>query len=1361
MKSIESRRRYIGLTAASLVLVIATTWSLQAQSGTGYSFSSFAGAAPGTINGSGLTVRFDEPQAVAVDAAGNSYVAQFRNGVVRKVSAGGVVSTFFTIAPARDGGGFIRSDIAVDPAGIVYVSGFQGIDRISPAGVLLGSVPGSVGSTQVLDHVTGLDVDGSGNIYVADNLDCTLKRVTPDNTVTTLVGHAQFFHICGNPVDGPVSQARLWPNDVAVAPDGTLFFTDVSRTVRVFSTSGVVSTLAGSFNQSGTADGTGSAARFTGPSHIAISAAGDLYVTDGNAIRKVTQAGVVTTVAGSATAGSADGTGAAAAFKAPVGIAVDSSGSLRVADTGNGTIRLVSPSGTTTTLAGLPYANAPPALNAAEGVATNGTGDVYVADTANHAIVRITPPGPGVVVAGSAGTPGSADGAGSAARFLSPAAVAVADDRTVYVADTGNHTIRRIGPDGTVTTLAGVPGVSGSSDGPLQDARFNAPAGIVLANGILYVADTGNHTVRAVHAVGGVTTVAGMAGTTGSADGKAGAARFNQPRGLAVDAAGAILVADTGNHTIRVVTSDGVVTTRAGLAGTPGAADGAPGAARFNAPRGVTAGAAGTLFVADSGNHTIRQIAADGTVTTIGGAPGAAGFVNGGGDVTRFSTPSAIAALADGTLYIADAGTGTIRQGLFGTEQPAAITGQPANQTVLQGRTAQFSVGATGNPAVRYQWQMAPASNPGSFQDVADTAPFSGARTATLTITAAPGSLNGARFRCLVSNAATPVISNTAILTVYALTFSPASLSFVAKKASPSSDLGTVTPPQSVTVAYGGPGTTQWTATANQPWIRVTGGSGTNGGAFTVSIVNPDNVTGGTLTGSVTVTDAALQLTSVLPVTLTLVMSTTSAPPIGAFDTPANNSSGLQGSVAVTGWALDDIGVDHVEIWRDAVPGETTPVYGGSGPGNGKIYIANPTFVSGARPDVAKSFGGLPLSNRAGWGYLMLTYGLWNQGNGTYKLYAFAFDGDGQSTTLGTKTITVSNATATKPFGSIDTPAQGGTATGTVQNFGWALTPGPSCTIANPNVQVSIDSGALTPVVYGDARSDVAAAFPGYTNAAAAGGHYTLDTTTLTDGVHTIGWVVTDSCGRADGIGSRFFTVVNGTAQTTGLSASMKAAPRELVPRSFSDGGWSLSRMEGPGEAVRVATGGERVIHIAEGERVALQLPGEATYVASGLLIGSSFDAAAGKFYWQPAPGFLGAYDLEFTAGSRTERVRAVVGPPIRMVIDTPRAGNVLSASGFTLAGWAVDLASLDGAGVDTLHVWAYPVGGGAPVFVGVAEPGGKRPDVASLYGAAFAAAGFTLRGTLAPGTYDLVVYAHSAATHAFEAAETTRVIVR
>jgi hypothetical protein len=256
--------------------------------------------------------------------------------------------------------------------------------------------------------------------------------------------------------------------------------------------------------------------------------------------------------------------------------------------------------------------------------------------------------------------------------------------------------------------------------------------------------------------------------------------------------------------------------------------------------------------------------------------------------------------------------------------------------------------------------------------------------------------------------------------------------------------------------------------------------------------------------------------------------------PFGVFDTPVAGAT-VRGSIAVTGWALDRVAVDRVEIWRDLAAGETTAPYIGPGPGNGKVFIANAFFVPGARPDVVAAYSPthMPMTYRAGWGYLLLTQGLWNQGNGTFTLYAFAFDTAGQSAELGRKTITASNQTATQPFGSIDTPTYGQAVSGTIWNYGWALTPNAnatdqrSCTIANSNVFVAIDSGLLMPVTYGQARSDIAASFPGFSNGANGGGAYSLDTTTLSNGTHQIGWYVVDNCGRADGIGSRFFTVQN------------------------------------------------------------------------------------------------------------------------------------------------------------------------------------------------------------------------------------------
>jgi hypothetical protein len=403
----------------------------------------------------------------------------------------------------------------------------------------------------------------------------------------------------------------------------------------------------------------------------------------------------------------------------------------------------------------------------------------------------------------------------------------------------------------------------------------------------------------------------------------------------------------------------------------------------------------------------------------------------------------------------------------------------------------------------------------------------------------------------------------------------------------------------------------------------------------------------------VTVTTGLEQ--KIIPVTLTVQAPALTSAPFGSFDTPASGA-GYAGSVAMTGWALDDVAVSRVELWRDRVAGETTPVYVGSGPGNGKIFIANAAFVPGARPDVELVHPAAPQANRAGWGYLLLTYGLWNQGNGAYTLYAIAYDDDGNSTTLGSKIVTVQNATATRPFGAIDTPGQGETRAGNFWNFGWALTPNatPPCTIPANGVQVSIDSGPLQPVSYGDLRTDIAAAFPGLSNGAGAGGAFFLDTTTLTNGTHLIGWLVTDSCGRAEGIGSRFFTVMNASS-TVPLPARPTTTAADDLRHVFDEP--VIVRRGLEAVPVEATADGNHLVTLRQGERIEAELPptGGSPYFGYQLVNGtrralpegSSLDGASGVFYWQPAAAFLGVFDLEFVAATGgVVRVQVIVAPP-------------------------------------------------------------------------------------------------------------------
>jgi hypothetical protein len=256
-------------------------------------------------------------------------------------------------------------------------------------------------------------------------------------------------------------------------------------------------------------------------------------------------------------------------------------------------------------------------------------------------------------LAGSAESKGKdpTDGLGPAARFDWPMGLAVAADGTVYVTDTYQHTIRKITPSGVVTTLAGSPATPGSQDGPGPAARFNHPVGLAIASsGLLYVADVDNQLIRSVTPEGVVRTVAGLAGSKGSADGSAATARFHSPYGVVLGREGELYVADTDNQTIRKITATGDVSTVAGMPGRKGYADGPGSQAQFNHPSGIALAPDGTLYVADDDNQVIRTVTPTGGVTTLAGTAGKKGFTEGAAATARFHAPTTIAVAASGTV---------------------------------------------------------------------------------------------------------------------------------------------------------------------------------------------------------------------------------------------------------------------------------------------------------------------------------------------------------------------------------------------------------------------------------------------------------------------------------------------------------------------------------------------------------------------------------------------------------------------------------------------------------------------------------------------------------------------------------------
>ncbi|MGO8679082.1 MAG: InlB B-repeat-containing protein [Limisphaerales bacterium] len=591
----------------------------------------------GVTNGVGETARFNSPCGVAVDSSNNVYVADSANHTIRKVTPAGVTTTLAGapgVAGSLDGsGGSARfngpQSLALDAAGNVYVADATNcaIRKITPAGVVT-TLAGKLGVSGTNDAATGaaarfylpygVALDTNGNVFVADTLNCTIRKISPSGAVTTLAGLAG----TAGSTDGTNSGARFgYPCGVAVDGGGNVFVADTgNNTIRQVSPAGVVTTLAGSAASYGSTNGTGSGALFYSPLGVAVDGNGNVYVADtyNSTIRKVTTpAGAVTTVAGAvAASGSADGTGNAAQFRDPYGVAVDSHGMVYVSDLANNTIRQITPAGVVTTLAGV--ANSTGGTNDGTGsaasfgepagIAVDTNGNVYVAEYANHTIRKIAPGGIVTTLAGAAGQGGSTDGTGSAARFLNPLGVAVGLDGTVYVADTLNDTIREITPDGTVSTLAGVAGKSGSKDGPAATALFSDPQGLAVDGGNnVYVADTGNATIRKITTNGVVSTLAGKAQTKGATDGVGGAARFDDPFSIAVDSQGYLYVADTDNNTIRKVSPDGTVNTLAGVVGVGGGIDGTGANAMFNFPEGLAVDSSGNLYVADTLSATIRK----------------------------------------------------------------------------------------------------------------------------------------------------------------------------------------------------------------------------------------------------------------------------------------------------------------------------------------------------------------------------------------------------------------------------------------------------------------------------------------------------------------------------------------------------------------------------------------------------------------------------------------------------------------------------------------------------------------------------------------------------------------------------------
>jgi sugar lactone lactonase YvrE/alpha-tubulin suppressor-like RCC1 family protein len=616
----------------------------------------------GDSTGKGTAARLNNPRGLAIDSSGNLYVADSGNHLIRKITPDGTVTNFAGTAGVAgstnatgEGAKFnLPYGIVIDSANNLYVADCNNhmIRKITPAGVVTrlagsstgisGDLTGTLNNT-VFKNPKGIAITSSGRLYVVDSGNHKIKELDIPNGSSSLIAGSRSGFANG----GQGSSMFNEPEGIAADALGNLYVSDrINKLIRkiVISTN-LVSTFAGAVNSNGTKDGTGANATFDFPYGMATDSSNNVYVLDSKNdqhtyVRKITPAGVVTspqlkvgfepvhyvsTLAGlsGTAAGTTNGKGSVARFNAPVGLGVDSAG------------------------------------------------NIYVADLLNHAIRKITPIGTTTTFAGLAGTGGYSTGSGSGARFNRPSSITVDSFNNIYVADAFNHTIRKITPDGEVTDFAGSPFQNQQLDGIGSAASFHTPYGVAVDSfNNVYVTDTFNQTIRKITPAQQVTTFAGLSGVAGNVDGTGLAARFNLPVAIVADPSDNLYVCDYGNHTIRKITPTGAVTTLAGLSGVPGDTDGTGSAARFYFPRGITIDSIGNLYVADVQREIIRRISSTGVVTTIAGLAGFNASWDGTGSSARFSSPCGIAYFSK-YLYVSEADSNTIRKIVL--EDPKAL----------------------------------------------------------------------------------------------------------------------------------------------------------------------------------------------------------------------------------------------------------------------------------------------------------------------------------------------------------------------------------------------------------------------------------------------------------------------------------------------------------------------------------------------------------------------------------------------------------------------------------------------------------------------------------------------------------------
>jgi uncharacterized protein (TIGR03437 family) len=819
---------YIADTGHHRIVKVALDGTLSTVAGTGT--AGFSGD-----GGPATKAQLSSPFGITVDASGALYAAEWGNLRVRKVSPDGTIRTVAGGGSSTADGGPATSaslsrpyGVAVDSAGNLYISeNYNGrVRKVSPSGVISTLVSG-------LSYPGGVAVDASGNVYVADAYNDRVKQIDPGGAVTVVAGGGSIF---GD--GGPATGASLnKPSDVAVDAAGNVYIADWgNRRLRKVGGLRTITTVAGSGQPALSGDG-GSAlgATLSKPGAVVTDSAGNVYIADSanGRVRKISPQGIITTVAGGGNSVGDGGPATSALLVKPQGLAVDGTGNLYIADYDDRRIRKVDPQGVITTVAG----NGSPdlggdgklAINVGvgypAGVAVDAARNLYIPVMYYKRILKVNPQGIISTVAGGGGSLGDG-GAATAAALDSPQAVIVDGSGNLYIADTGDKRIRKVNAAGVITTVAGAGTAGFSGDGgPATSATLNGPTGLFLDNlGNLYIADTGNHRIRKVNASGAISSLAGngTAGLTGDG-GSPAAAGLNGPQGVAVDAAGNVYIADTGNDRIRAILAR------------PATYSVSPSRLTFTAEAG-------------SGPTTPRQIGIVGSIMGLGWE--ISGLYSDTGakwlsvSATSGLMPALVSVTVDTTYLSPGTYQGTVEITAPATSPPVATV--PVTLTVTSGQPPGLSVQP---PILNFRMQAGDAAPPAQSLRIENTAagglnwtagvatavgtwlsisPASGSTPGSLQVSVNPSGLAAGSYSASItvrSSAASQGVTVPVNLTISSSTagvflLSQTNLIYRAVQG------GGADPSQTFGVLNTGQGTIDWTAQATESWLSISPASG-------------------------------------------------------------------------------------------------------------------------------------------------------------------------------------------------------------------------------------------------------------------------------------------------------------------------------------------------------------------------------------------------------------------------------------------------------------------------------------------------------------------------------------------------------